>query len=91
MRHVWHKDDLLYEGQHGFRLGYSCEFQVITVCQDIADILDVEDGIDAIIIDFCKAFDLVPHDRLLTKLAASGEDSRVVIWVREFLEGRTLG
>ena len=33
--------------------------------------------------------DLVPHDRLLTKLAASGVDSRVVIWVREFLVGRT--
>ena len=33
--------------------------------------------------------DLVPHDRLLTKLAASGVDSRVVVWVREFLVGRT--
>ena len=45
-------------------------------------------GIDAIIIDFGKAFDLVPRERLLTKLAALGEDSRVVIWVREFLLGR---
>ena len=46
-------------------------------------------GIDAIIIDFSKDFDLVPHDRLLMKLAASGVDSRVVIWVREFLVCRT--
>jgi len=46
-------------------------------------------GIDVIIIDFSKAFDLVPHDRLLTKMAAPGADSRVVIWVREFLLGRT--
>ena len=45
-------------------------------------------GIDAIIIDFGKAFDLVPHDRLPRKLAALGEDSMVVIWVREFLLGR---
>ena len=36
-----------------------------------------------------KAFDLVPHDWLLKKLAASGEDLRVVIWVREFLVGYT--
>jgi hypothetical protein len=43
----------------------------------------------AIIIDFSKAFDLVPHDRLLMKLAASGVDSRIVVWVREFLVGRT--
>ena len=40
-------------------------------------------------IDFSKAFDLVPHDQLLTKLAASGVDSRVVVWVREFLVGHT--
>jgi hypothetical protein len=44
--------------------------------------------IDTIIIDFSKAFDLVPHDRLLTKIAASGVDSRVVIWIRECLLGR---
>jgi len=46
-------------------------------------------GIDAIIIGFSKAFGLVLHDRLLTKVAASGVDSRVVVWVREFLVGRT--
>jgi hypothetical protein len=40
--------------------------------------------IDAIIIDFSNAFDLVPHDRLLTKTAASGVDSMVVVWIREF-------
>ena len=43
---------------------------------------------DAIIIDFSKAFDLVLHDRLLKKIAALGVDSRVVIWIREFLIGR---
>jgi len=53
------------------------------------EFLDEGDGIDAIIIDFCKTFDLVPHNRLLTKLAALCEDSRVVIWVREFLLGHT--
>jgi len=42
-----------------------------------------------IIIDFSKAFDLVPHDRLLKKIAASGMESRVVLWIREFLRGRT--
>jgi hypothetical protein len=45
-------------------------------------------SIYAIIIDFSKAFDLVSHDRLLTKLAASGVDSRVVVWVGDFLVRR---
>jgi len=34
--------------------------------------------------DFSEAFDLVPHDRLLMKIAISGKDSRVVALVREF-------
>jgi len=69
--------------------GYSCESQVITVCQDIEDSLDNGDKIDDIIVDFSKAFDLVPHGRLLTKIANYGIDSRVVVWIREFLLGRT--
>ena len=67
LRQVWDKNDWLFERQHGFRPGYSCESQVISICQDIADSLDDGDNIDAIIVDFSKAFDLVPHGRLLTK------------------------
>ena len=89
LRQVWDKNDWLYTVTHGFRPGYWCESQVITVCQDIADCLDEGVGIDAIIIGFSKAIDLVPHDRLLMKLAASGVDLRVVVCVREFLVGRT--
>ena len=48
-------------------------------------------SINAITVDFSKAYDLVPHDWLLMKLAASGTDSRVVIWVREFLVGHIQG
>ena len=72
LRHVWEMSGWLYEGQRGFRPGYSCESQVVTVCQYIADLLDEGVRTDAIVIDFSKAFDLVPHDRLLTKIAATG-------------------
>jgi len=89
IRQVWDKNDWLYECQHGFRPGYSCESQVITVCQDIADSLDNGDKTDAVIVDFSKGFDLVPHGRLLTKIANSGVDSRVMVWIREFLLGHT--
>ena len=44
---------------------------------------------DAIIIDFSKAFGLVPYDRLITKIAATGLDLTVTGWIREFLLGRT--
>ena len=79
----------MYEGKHGFRPEYSCENQVITVCHNIADSLDEGIGIDAIIIDLSKGFHIIPHDRLLAKLAAPDLDSRLVVWVRELLAGRT--
>jgi len=54
----------------------------------MADSLDEGSAIVTILIDFPKAIDLVPHDQLLTKLAASTVDLRVVVWVGEFLVGR---
>ena len=82
---MWEDRDGLYEEQHGCRPGHSCESQIITVCQDIAGSIDEAARLEAIILDFSKAFVLVPHDRLLKKIAASGVDSRVVVWIREFL------
>jgi len=88
LRQVWGANDWLYEGQHGFRPGYSCESQVITVCKDIADMLDNGGRMDAIIVDFSKAFDLVLHGRLLVKIANLGVEARVVEWIKQFLTGR---
>ena len=89
IRQVWENRDSLHEGQHGFRAGYSRESLIITVCQDISHSLDEAARLDAIIIDLSKAYDLGPHDRLLKKIAALGVDSRVVIWIWEFLIGRS--
>jgi len=55
----------LQNGQHCFRTGYSFESQIITVCQEIPVSLVEAFRLDAIIIDFSKAFALVSHDRLL--------------------------
>jgi len=65
------------------RLCYSLWYNETTIA-DIADSLDNGARIDALIVDFSKAFDLLPHGRLLAKIANS-----VVVWIREFLVGRT--
>ena len=70
LRQVGDQNDWVYEGQHGFRPGYSCESPVITVFQVTTDSMDNGDRIDAVVIDFSKAFDLVPHDRLLMKIGS---------------------
>jgi hypothetical protein len=89
LRHVCDTSGWLYEGQHGFRPGYSCESQVVTNCQDIADSLDEGGRADAIVIDFSKAFNVVPHDRLLTKISETGVELRVVKWIKNLLSGHS--
>ena len=84
LRQIWEMSGWLYEGQHGFRLGYPSESQLVTVCQDIANSLDEGVRTDAIIVDFSKAFYLIPHVSMLTKIAATGVDLGVVVWVKEF-------
>jgi hypothetical protein len=62
---------------------------VVTFCQDIADSLDEGVRTDTITMVYSLAFDLVQHDRLLTKIAETGLDLRVVVGVQEFLLGRS--
>jgi hypothetical protein len=42
---------------------------------------------DGIVINFSKDFDLVLHDRLLTKISETGIDLGVVKWLKNFLSG----
>ena len=79
----------LYKGQHGFRPRYLCESRIVKVCQDIADSLNDGARMDTTVIDSSKAYSLVQYGRLLMKMVASGMDSRVVVWVREFLSGHS--
>ena len=51
--------------------------------------MDKEGRIDTIKVNSYKAFNLVRRGRLLRKIAISGTDTRLVIWIREFLLGRT--
>ena len=44
--------------------------------------------VDVIYLDFCKAFDKVPHKRLLMKLYAYDVRGRLYRWIREFLKDR---
>ncbi|KAJ4440472.1 hypothetical protein ANN_08613 [Periplaneta americana] len=75
--------------QHGFREGFSCDSQITSLVQYLAEEVDRGGRIDAVVIDFSKAFDLVPHDILIDKLSRLGIDKGVVLWIQEFLKGRT--
>ena len=50
--------------------------------------LDEGGSLDVVYLDFRKAFDSVPHQRLLNKVQAYGIDGRVLEWIRCFLSDR---
>lgn len=53
----------------------------INLFQDLSDYVDNEGRIDATVIDFSKAFDVLTHDILLQKLDGMGIGKRTVHWV----------
>ena len=64
-----HKHNIILHFQHGFQLGLSCESQLIETVHDWITAIDNKTQIDAILLDFAKAFDKVPHKRLLSKIS----------------------
>jgi hypothetical protein len=66
MKHL-EKHSVLTSLNHGFRSGYSCETQLVATIHDMLQSFDKGKQVDIGILDFSKAFDTVPHDRLLHK------------------------
>jgi len=59
---------IITDSQHGFHQHRSCETQLILTIDDLSRSLDNSEQVDAILLDFSKAFDKVPHLHLLYKL-----------------------
>ena len=74
---------------HGFRKYHSYESQVITTIDNFASHIDSGAQIDTILLDFSKAFDKVPHQCLLVKLAYYGIQGMLLDWVKDFLSNRS--
>ncbi|XP_071500419.1 uncharacterized protein [Diadema antillarum] len=81
-------NNILSKKQHGFRKHHSCESQLLLTIHDLAKGLDNKQQIDAVLLDFSKAFDKVPHERLLRKLALYGIQGNLLRWIRAFLQDR---
>ena len=82
-------NDLLTRSQHGFRKHRSCATQLALYSHEVMRAIDGGSQVDSVFLDFRKAFDTVPHKRLLIKLRAYGISSQLCDWIRDFLSERS--
>ena len=81
-------NNILFDKQHGFRKKRSTDTQLLAFTQDILANLSGGRQTDVIIMDFAKAFDKVPHHRLIQKLERYGITGPVNIWIETLLKDR---
>lgn len=83
-------NELLSEHQHGFMSGRSCLSNLLETLECWTDALDNGNRVDCVYLDFRKAFDSVPFQRLLLKLRGYGINGKVLKWIESFLTGRKM-
>jgi hypothetical protein len=81
-------NQLLNPQQHGFVPKKACVTNLLETVDFVTKNLAMKKSIDIVFLDFAKAFDKVPHHRLLHKLRAYGIDGQVLAWFKAFLHNR---
>lgn len=81
-------NELFTPHQHGFISGRSTVTQLLETIEYWSESLDNGIGVDVAYLDFQKAFDSVPHQRLLRKVNSYGICGEVYNWIEAFLADR---
>lgn len=82
------KFELIKPSQHGFTAGRSCLTNLLEFFDDVTRLLDSGKPVDVIYLDFAKAFDKVPHERLINKVKSLGINGTVLKWISGWLSER---
>ena len=82
------RHNILTPCNHGFRSRHSCETQLLLTTHDIINRRETSKQVDVAILDLSKAFDTVPHKRLLNKLTLYGINGNIHRWISSFLTHR---
>ena len=69
--HLYSKK-IIRDTQHGFTQGRSCLTNLLTFLEEVTAYVDEGSPVDVLYLDFSKAFDKVPHKRLVNKVKAHG-------------------
>ena len=82
------ENSLINSSQHGFRNKRSCLTNLLDFYNDVFNIFDETKAVDIIYLDFQKAFDKVPHQRLLKKIKTHGITGKIHSWLEDWLTER---
>jgi hypothetical protein len=75
------QNKLLRSSQHGFMANKSCTTNLLEFLETLTSAVDEGDAMDVIFLDFAKAFDKVPHKRLMAQLKGHGVEGKVLKWI----------
>ena len=81
-------ENLLSSKQYGFINGRSTKTQLLSYLDKCTDTIISGGFPDKTYFDFAKAFDSVPHERLLGKLKSYGVNGKALEWIKAFLSNR---
>jgi len=83
------RNKLISGSQHGFMKNRSCTTNLLEFLDKLTQTIDSGKCADVVYLDFAKAFDKVPTERLLKKLHAHGVEGQVAGWIRAWLTQRS--
>ena len=82
------KNNFFLRLQHGFLPKRNCATNLLEFFEFVTSNVDNGNPIDCIYLDFCKAFDKVPIEKLLAKLKSHGINGQLLKWFRSWLTNR---
>ena len=82
------RHQLINPSQHGFMPNKSFATNLLEFLEKITDLFDNSIPLDVVFLDFSKAFDKVPHKRLLAKMNSLGIRGNLLRWTESWLKDR---
>ena len=81
-------NNLLTNLQHGFVRGEYCQLNLLSMLTILTDAIKHNLEVDLVYLDFPKAFDSIPHRKLIHILEKNGVSGQLLLWIKYFLSNR---